>query len=178
MFRFEEIVKMLGHQGRDIDILKMDIEGSEWDVLPQLLDSVWFREARVKQLVLEVHFRPDAAKNLQPLRANFQPPSAETVDSQTDSHQSAIPSSTPSKTGVSVKQDAALLARLKKLGYHLFNRDENWRHSPMIEVDGHAMHQCLELSYMFLGPSAEAGVLAPYVQPLPTWRMAKRQLHW
>jgi hypothetical protein len=38
-----------------IDILKMDIEWSEWEVLPQMLQS-GFLSDKVKQLAVEIHF--------------------------------------------------------------------------------------------------------------------------
>ena len=44
------------HGNFNIDYLKIDIESSEWDVLPQILESGMMD--KVKQLALEVHFKP------------------------------------------------------------------------------------------------------------------------
>ncbi len=44
------------HSEHNIDILKMDVEGGEWKILPGLFSSPWFTRGKVKQFVLEVHF--------------------------------------------------------------------------------------------------------------------------
>lgn len=49
----ETIYKKLGHEGRIIDYLKMDIEGSEWKVLPQILKSGMM--GKIRQLGVEFH---------------------------------------------------------------------------------------------------------------------------
>jgi len=41
-----------------IDSLKMDIEFSEWDAIPQMIDS-GFLQDHVKQLAVEIHFNKD-----------------------------------------------------------------------------------------------------------------------
>ncbi|KAK4010375.1 hypothetical protein OUZ56_019521 [Daphnia magna] len=41
-----------------IDVLKMDIEFSEWDAIPQMLQSGFLAD-KVKQLAVEIHFKPD-----------------------------------------------------------------------------------------------------------------------
>ena len=48
-----------------IDILKMDIELSEWEAIPQMLRS-GFLSDKVKQLAVEIHF--DAGDSLETLR--------------------------------------------------------------------------------------------------------------
>jgi translation initiation factor 2 beta subunit (eIF-2beta)/eIF-5 len=48
---FNDIIKELNHTS--IDILKMDIEGSEYDVLPDILSS----RIEIKQIVVEFHHR-------------------------------------------------------------------------------------------------------------------------
>ena len=35
-----------------IDLVKMDVEGAEWEILPSIRDDTW---ARISKLVLEVH---------------------------------------------------------------------------------------------------------------------------
>ncbi len=45
------------HGEREIDYVKIDIEGDEWTVLPQMIDSGIL--GRVKQLAMEVHFDGD-----------------------------------------------------------------------------------------------------------------------
>ena len=47
------IVEMLNHTGKKIDILKMDVEGSEWQSLSNMLDSGILN--KVGQLYLEFH---------------------------------------------------------------------------------------------------------------------------
>jgi FkbM family methyltransferase len=51
VYRFDTIRERLGHTG--IDILKMDIEGAEYGVIPDVLRS----EVRVRQLLVEFHHR-------------------------------------------------------------------------------------------------------------------------
>lgn len=85
---------------------------------------------------------------------------------------------------VPIERDLTLLAELKRLGYHLFSRDENWRHSPRIPVTAVGgslwrrsvsaqIHQCLELSYIFVGPSLRGGLRPPPAAPAPQWRFGK-----
>ena len=122
-----------------------DIEGDEWALLPSLLNSVWFTEGRVRQFVMEIHLRPER---------------------------------------VPIERDLTLLTELKRLGYHLFNRDENWRQSPRIPVTvvggslwrrsvNAQIYQCLELSYVFVGPSLLGGLWPPPAARAPQWRFGK-----
>lgn len=57
----DQIVKMLGHEGRTINYLKIDAEGGEFDMLAQqLLDgSGDFVLDKVEQIGFEIHFRLD-----------------------------------------------------------------------------------------------------------------------
>lgn len=48
---FEEILKLLGHSGKTISWLKIDCEGCEYDVLPNILLS----QIKLDQLLIEVH---------------------------------------------------------------------------------------------------------------------------
>ena len=50
------IMKRLGHEGRRIDMLKMDIEGAEWEALPELFGQIAAGKVVVDQLQVEVHF--------------------------------------------------------------------------------------------------------------------------
>lgn len=52
----DTIRDILGHQGRAIDVLKLDIENSEWKILQDLLSSPEKSRALdgVKQIALEV----------------------------------------------------------------------------------------------------------------------------
>lgn len=47
------IVTTLNHQNRIIDVVKLDIEGAEWQVLRHLVDSGLFRI--IKQITMEMH---------------------------------------------------------------------------------------------------------------------------
>jgi hypothetical protein len=56
------IAQRLGHANVPaIDIVKIDIEGDEWNVLPGLLASTWFADGRVKQFVIEAHLSANQA---------------------------------------------------------------------------------------------------------------------
>lgn len=70
MWTLKETMAQLGHT--KIDILKIDIEGYEWEVLEQMFDDNVLAEdvAVVGQLILEVHFehRDDSTANLEHLQ--------------------------------------------------------------------------------------------------------------
>ena len=51
MHKFSTIVNQYGHD--HIDILKLDIEGSEYEVMPEILES----DVKIQQICLEVHGR-------------------------------------------------------------------------------------------------------------------------
>lgn len=51
LFTLPTIMKTLGHS--NIDILKIDVEGSEWSSLPGILETDW------SQLLIELHFPPN-----------------------------------------------------------------------------------------------------------------------
>jgi hypothetical protein len=51
MYRLSTIVKCLGTE--KIDLLKIDVEGAEYDLLPDLIDS----PTPIKQLMIEFHHR-------------------------------------------------------------------------------------------------------------------------
>ena len=53
-YRLHEIKKMLGHSGRILDILKIDVEGDEWEVLDDVLPHGAAEVA--SQLIVELHF--------------------------------------------------------------------------------------------------------------------------
>jgi hypothetical protein len=127
----DSIAELLGHTNSIIDVLKIDVEGDEWKVLPTLFASKWLKQGKVRQLVLEVHFRPHR---------------------------------------VDVSEDISSLIQLNDLGYHLWNREENWRYSSPIRIGAHSMFRCLELSYVFVGPSVEGGHSPPEVAPPPGWK--------
>jgi hypothetical protein len=54
-YTLDTIKRKLGHVGRTIDILKMDIEGSEWSVLAALLNNCERAEPFAHQLLVEFH---------------------------------------------------------------------------------------------------------------------------
>ena len=51
----ESIMKDLDHQGRNLTVLKMDIEGSEWQFIEYLLYSAPHLLDKIHQLVIEWH---------------------------------------------------------------------------------------------------------------------------
>ena len=54
---FETIVRSLGHEGRTIDILKIDCEGCEWQTLPPLFDAIAAGTITVHQIQIEMHIK-------------------------------------------------------------------------------------------------------------------------
>lgn len=59
MRTFQQLVRMFGHH--DIDIVKLDIEGSEYLVIDQILDS----PTRIRQLAIETHNYVDSGRSTQ-----------------------------------------------------------------------------------------------------------------
>ncbi|KAL4218775.1 hypothetical protein ACF0H5_021362 [Mactra antiquata] len=55
----DTIRKELGHTNRSIDILKIDIEGDEWNAIPQMIVSRALND--VKQISMETHFASEFA---------------------------------------------------------------------------------------------------------------------
>ncbi|CAG5125172.1 unnamed protein product, partial [Candidula unifasciata] len=53
LYTLSDIRSRLGHQNAVIDVIKMDIEASEWDALPQMVSSGQLEN--VRQLLLEYH---------------------------------------------------------------------------------------------------------------------------
>ena len=51
------IKRMLGHQGRVIAVLKLDIEGYEWDIVDNLIETGMFKF--IRQFILEWHIFKD-----------------------------------------------------------------------------------------------------------------------
>jgi Methyltransferase domain len=58
---YQEIRKMLGHETRTINIFKIDIEGSEYEVLPEVLKDA---EHPVGQILVEIHMTQHAARSI------------------------------------------------------------------------------------------------------------------
>jgi len=55
-FQFQTLTTLLTQNSiTDLDILKIDIEGSEWDFFHQVLNTT-FLETHVKQITIEIHF--------------------------------------------------------------------------------------------------------------------------
>ncbi|XP_059146513.1 uncharacterized protein LOC131934455 isoform X2 [Physella acuta] len=57
MRTLKSVKKMLGHEKRVIDVLKIDIEGHEWDVVDNLMETNMFPS--IRQFMLEFHLFPD-----------------------------------------------------------------------------------------------------------------------
>ncbi|KAK6962366.1 methyltransferase-like protein 24, partial [Biomphalaria glabrata] len=53
LYTLQDIRKKLGHQRDAIDVIKIDIENSEWPAIPEMAESGAFD--KVKQLLLEYH---------------------------------------------------------------------------------------------------------------------------
>eukprot|EP01052_Picozoa_sp_SAG31_P010922 SAG31_NODE_608_length_13576_cov_23.757290_2_plen_324_part_00 len=118
---FDHIRRRLGHEHRRIDIVKMDIEGSEWSAVRQMLDVGALHG--VEQLLMEVHFlRQDRC-------ADIGHESCEADD----------------------KANLELLRRIREdrgAGFVLWSRDENVVHSVARSIKGVVTHICQELSYV------------------------------
>ncbi|XP_077998694.1 putative methyltransferase-like protein 24 [Glandiceps talaboti] len=56
----DSIMEMLHHEHETLDVLKIDIEGQEYKVFPQILESGVLK--KVKQLNFEIHLSPDTPK--------------------------------------------------------------------------------------------------------------------
>jgi hypothetical protein len=59
---FKDIQRKLGHENRSISLFKIDIEGSEYAVLPELLRD---RANIPEQILMEVHFTPSRQSSVQ-----------------------------------------------------------------------------------------------------------------
>ncbi|GIX93156.1 methyltransf_21 domain-containing protein [Caerostris darwini] len=67
MRTLDAIIEFLGHQDKTIDVLKMDIEGDEWNVIEDLLRKKLFK--KVNHLCIEVHLHSgDWSRKLHILR--------------------------------------------------------------------------------------------------------------
>ncbi|XP_060078866.1 uncharacterized protein LOC132558337 [Ylistrum balloti] len=62
MMNLKEIIEMLGHTEKTIDIVKMDIEGSEWQAIPNMLATGVLKN--VRQLFFEFHSDPNPNEKL------------------------------------------------------------------------------------------------------------------
>jgi hypothetical protein len=58
---YQEIRRILGHEKRYIDIFKIDIEGSEYEVLPEVLKDT---AHPVGQILVEIHFSAAAIRSI------------------------------------------------------------------------------------------------------------------
>ena len=69
MIDFETTMKIAGC-GKNIDLLKLDIEGAEFDVLPQILKMTENGNTVIKQICLEWHdrFYKDGRKRLHTMK--------------------------------------------------------------------------------------------------------------
>lgn len=63
----QTIIKRLGHEGRTIDILKIDCEGCEWIVMPKVFESIRNGTNKINQVLIELH--PGRIKDMQPAAA-------------------------------------------------------------------------------------------------------------
>jgi hypothetical protein len=51
----DSIMKNLGHEGRKIDIFKIDCEGCEFDAMPPVFEAMAKRTIQIDQLLIELH---------------------------------------------------------------------------------------------------------------------------
>jgi len=56
--RFKEIFKDLKHEGKTVDILKIDCEGCEWEQYLQWIEDFQEANVTVRQILIEVHNSP------------------------------------------------------------------------------------------------------------------------
>ncbi|XP_052095397.1 uncharacterized protein LOC127730832 [Mytilus californianus] len=56
VMNLKTIMDLLGHKGRTIDVLKIDVEGYEWNIIKYLLQENLFQN--IKQFMLEYHLFP------------------------------------------------------------------------------------------------------------------------
>jgi len=55
VFNFTDVVRMLGHESRRLEILKMDIESHEWEVFPEMFRNEALPPLYPKQFLVEIH---------------------------------------------------------------------------------------------------------------------------
>lgn len=53
MFTLEDMMRELGHSGRELTVLKVDCEGCEWNALPVVPSTLW---SKIDQMSLELHY--------------------------------------------------------------------------------------------------------------------------
>lgn len=51
----QDIVSSLDHLGRTIHVLKLDCEGCEYDVIPQVIDMIRHKQIRIEQIQIKIH---------------------------------------------------------------------------------------------------------------------------
>lgn len=64
LYSLTDIRKLLGHQNAQIDVIKIDIESSEWPALPQLVEAGELKN--VRQLLMEYHVTSSSRDYLLP----------------------------------------------------------------------------------------------------------------
>ncbi|KAK3588522.1 hypothetical protein CHS0354_014233 [Potamilus streckersoni] len=64
MMTLQGIRKMLNHTQRKIDVLKIDIERSEWEALPEMLQSGVLKQVRQLSIELHLHIAPPQHKDV------------------------------------------------------------------------------------------------------------------
>ncbi|XP_053397050.1 probable methyltransferase-like protein 24 isoform X5 [Mercenaria mercenaria] len=125
MQRLSTIQKVHSHKNKIIDILKIDIEGWEWDALPDILLTESLRN--VKQICLEVHFgfRHKHSKNNRKLSLNF-----------TSNTWGNVP----------IQNQLKILKRLYETGFRIFmSQTFEWR---SLYIQGRKISTLNELSFI------------------------------
>lgn len=71
LISFEDMVARYGPESRRVDVLKIDCEGCEWQVLPDIFDAIAAGRVQVGQLQIELHYRNNTHMSRNRLAALF-----------------------------------------------------------------------------------------------------------
>ncbi|XP_050734550.1 uncharacterized protein LOC127007497 isoform X2 [Eriocheir sinensis] len=114
-----DITKSLGHQGRRLAYLKMDIEGEEWTVLRQILSHppATATLAATSQLSLEIHLDLNGNKTVVEKREQ-------------------------------ISSYLSVLSSLSSLGFRLVNHEENELNPQSEEIDGTLLRLYSEILFI------------------------------
>jgi len=67
MYTLGGLLNLLNHTARDIEVLKIDVEGAEWSFFEQALrdpqTAAFLKAGRLRQILMEIHYMPTRGPN-------------------------------------------------------------------------------------------------------------------